>query len=306
MAASAFPHAVHAQVSLNYAIPASPLDVALTRLGALSGIPLLYNSSVTRGMRTAGVSGNLGSHEALGQLLAGTDLSYRFSGPDSVTIAATPEAIAIGGYGSTVLETITVQGEGQGRTEGYIATSDVASTKTDTPLIEVPQAVNVATRDQIEAQGAQTVSEATRYAPGLVSSFGDSYSRNDVQQARGFFVRYNLNGSRLPYGAYSSAFLRIEPYGLERIDVLKGPSSVMYGQNLPGGLINLSSKLPTQTPRREIAIQTGSHARLQGMFDFSGPVDPEGQILYRLTGLARDVGGRVDYGYDNAFLSPRP
>lgn len=304
-AVSIVPHAAYAQATVSYAIPAGPLDVALTRFGAASGVQLLYSSSVTRGLRSSGVSGNLGPQDALGRILAGTGLSYRFTGPNSATIAGTSESAAIGGDGSTVLDTITIQGEGEGQTEGYIASRDVASTKTDTPLIEVPQAINVVTRDQIEAQGAQTVTEATRYAPGVVSSFGDSDSRNDVQQARGFFVRYNLNGSRLPYGAYSSAFLRIEPYGLERIDVLKGPSSVMYGQNLPGGLINLSSKRPTATPQREIAIQGGSHDRLQGMFDFSGPIDPEGQFLYRFTGLARDAGGRVDFGYDKRlFLAP--
>lgn len=304
-AVSVFPHAVHAQATVSYEIPAGRLDAALSRFGAASGVQLLYNSSVTRGVRTTGVSGNLGPQEALARLLAGTGLNYRFTGPNSATITAAPGAAAVDGNGATVLGTIMIQGEGGGQTEGYIASRDVASTKTDTPLIEVPQAVNVVTRDQIEAQGGQTVTQATRYAPGVVSSFGDSDSRNDVQQARGFFMRYNLNGSRLPYGAYSSAFLRIEPYGLERIDVLKGPSSVMYGQNLPGGIVNLSSKRPTATPRREIALQGGNHERIQGMFDLSGPIDPEAQFLYRLTGLARDAGGRVDFGYDKRlFLAP--
>jgi iron complex outermembrane receptor protein len=299
------PISASAQTTVEYAIPAGPLDAALSRFGATSGVQLLYNSSVTRGLRSPGVSGGLGVREALGQILAGTGLSHRFTGPNSATITKVSEAAGISGDGSTVLDTITIDGPGEGSTQGYIASRDIAATKTDTPLVEVPQAVNVVTRDQIEAQGSQTVMQATRYTPGVVASFGDSDSRNDVLQARGFSVRYNLNGSRLPYGAYSSAFLRIDPYGLERIDVLKGPSSVMYGQNLPGGLINLASKMPTETPLREVSIQGGNHDRLQGMFDFSGPIDPEGEFLYRLTGLARDAGGRVDFGYDQrAFIAP--
>lgn len=296
-----------AQVTAAYSIPAGLLDTALSRFGAVSGVQLLYNSELTKGLRTSGISSSLSPQDALGQLLAGTGLTYRFTGLKSATITRMSEPAAIGSDGSTVLDTITIggQGSGSGQTEGYIATHDVAATKTDTPLVEVPQAINVVTRDQIEAQGAQTVTEATRYTPGVVAAFGDSDSRNDVQQSRGFFVRYNYNGSRLPYGAYSSAFLRIEPYGLERIDVLKGPSSVMYGQNLPGGLINLSSKRPTETPLREVAIQGGSHGRLQGMFDFSGPIDPEGTLLYRLTGLSRSADGRVDFGYDKRnFIAP--
>ncbi|EKF20532.1 TonB-dependent siderophore receptor [Nitratireductor pacificus] len=299
------PAAAPAQTVVRYAVPAGPLDTALSRFGAASGVQLLYNSSITRGLRSPGVSGSLDTREALGRILAGTGLSHRFTGPNSATITGTSTATGIDAGGSTLLDTIRIEGAGGGQTEGYIASQDIAATKTDTPLIEVPKAVNVVTRDQIEAQGSQTVMEATRYTPGVVGAFGDSDSRNDVQQARGFFVRYNLNGSRLPYGAYSSAFLRIDPYGLERIDVLKGPSSVMYGQSLPGGLINLASKMPTETPLREVAVQGGNHDHMQGMFDFSGPIDPEGRFLYRLTGLARDAGGRVDFGYDQrAFIAP--
>ncbi len=289
-------------------IPSQPLGRALRALATQTGIQIAYQTSIASGAVAPAVSGTMTTEDALGQLLSGSGLRYAFTNANTVAILASSSAAdtSISADGAIVLGTIEVEGSAGGsQTEGYVETRDVAATKTDTPLLEVPQAVNVVTRDQIEAQGAQTVMEATRYTPGVVASFGDSDSRNDVLQARGFSVRYNLNGSRLPYGAFSSAFLRIEPYGLERIDVLKGPSSVMYGQNLPGGLINLSSKLPTETPLREVAIQGGNHDRVQGMFDFSGPIDPEGQFLYRLTGLARDAGGRVDFGYDRRlFIAP--
>lgn len=292
----------------SFSIPSQPLGRALRALASQTGIQIAYQTSIASEAVAPAISGTMTAEEALGQLLAGSGLRYAFTNANTVAILPSSSSAegSVSADGATVLGTIDVEGSGGGtQTEGYIETRDVAATKTDTPLIEVPQTVNVVTRDQIEAQGAQNVTEATRYTPGVVAAFGDSDSRNDVLQSRGFFVRYNLNGSRLPYGAYSAAFLRIEPYGLERIDVLKGPSSVMYGQNLPGGLINLSSKRPTETPLREVAIQGGSHDRIQGMFDFSGPIDPEGQFLYRLTGLARDAGGRVDFGYDKRlFIAP--
>lgn len=289
-------------------IAAQPLDRALRALAGQTGLQVAYQTSVASGAMAPAVTGRMTSEQALARLLAGSGLSYSFTGANTVAILARGAAvgnISATADGSTSLETITVEGQGAGGTGGYVAASVATATKTDTPLIEVPQAVNVVTRGQIERQGAQNVTEATRYTPGVVATFGDSDSRNDVLQSRGFFVRYNLNGSRLPYGAYSAALARIEPYSLERIDVLKGPSSVMYGQSLPGGLINLTTKMPTETPLREVAIQGGSHGRLQGMFDFSGPVDDDGQFLYRLTGMGRDSGGRVDFGHDKRqFIAP--
>lgn len=294
---------------LTYNIPAQSLTGSLAAFARASGVKLAYPASLTQGKSAPAVAGRYTRADALGRILAKSGLSYRFTGRDTVSIfsAAGPQDAAVAN-GAVTLATITLEGantSASGPTEGYIATQDATATKTDTPLIEIPQTVNVVTRDQIEAQGSQSVTEATRYTPGVIETFGDSNNTNDVLQSRGFYMRYNLNGSRLPYGAYSAGLLQVEPYGLERIDVLKGPSSVLYGQNLPGGLVNLSSKRPLEEPLREVAIQGGTYGRLQGMFDFSGPVDPEGKFLYRLTGLARDADGRVDYGYDKRlFLAP--
>ncbi|MBK4217683.1 TonB-dependent siderophore receptor [Paracoccus caeni] len=289
----------------DFSIPAGPLGPALARFGQQAMLQVTYSPSVASGKNTAGVSGSMSPEEAISRLLAGSGLAYSF--PNAATVAISAATATVGPEGdSTLLQTITLRGTGLlGPTDGYIASGAYTATKTETPLIEVPQVVNVITRDQIEAQGSQSVTQATRYAPGVVPGFGDSDSRNDVLQSRGFFMRQNLNGSRLPYGAYSSAFLKIEPYGLERIDVLKGPSSVMYGQNLPGGLIDLTTKRPTPDPHREIAVETGNHGRLQGMFDFSGPLGGDERFQYRLTGLSRDADGRIDFGYERRdFIAP--
>ncbi|WP_182912790.1 TonB-dependent siderophore receptor [Paracoccus onubensis] len=289
-----------------FSIPAGPLSQALARFGQQAMLQVTYNPAIAGDKRTAGVSGKLTPVEAIARLLEGSGLAYSFPNAATVSIYEIPARSALPGAEATVLQPITLHGSGlSGPTQGYIASGAYTATKTDTPLIELPQVVNVITRDQIEAQGSQDVTEATRYTPGVVAGFGDSDSRNDVLQSRGFFMRYNLNGSRLPYGAYSSAFLRIEPYGLERIDVLKGPSSVMYGQNLPGGLIDLTTKRPTPEPQHEIAFETGNNGRLQGMFDFSGPIGGDERFQYRLTGLSRDADGRIDFGHDRRdFIAP--
>lgn len=76
----------HAQETVKYSIPAGPLDNALTRFGAASGVQVLYSSSITRGIRSPGVSGDLSSAAAAGRLLAGTGLTYQFTGPRSIVI----------------------------------------------------------------------------------------------------------------------------------------------------------------------------------------------------------------------------
>jgi iron complex outermembrane receptor protein len=209
------------------------------------------------------------------------------------------------------LDTIDVQGRGKsalGPVNGYVATRSASASKTDTPILEIPQTVNVVTADQIKAQGAQSVSEALRYTAGVVGEvYGAASKFDSYTMIRGFKGDLFLNGMRLPDGAATADWTTsvIEPYGLERIEVLKGPSSVLYGQSGPGGLVNMVSKRPTATPLREVQIQAGSFGRLQGAFDIGGPIDKDGQFLYRLTGLGRLSETQTDFiDDDRLFIAP--
>ncbi|MGL4316329.1 MAG: TonB-dependent siderophore receptor, partial [Pseudomonas sp.] len=112
---------------------------------------------------------------------------------------------------------------------------------------------------------------------------------------RGFKQANNglfMDGSRI----YSSAFYswQIDPYMLERIEVLKGAASVLYGQTPPGGLINLQSKRPTAEGKNEVGVQYGSFERKQINADVGGKLDEEGNLLYRVVALSRDTGTQVD------------
>ncbi|XSG82595.1 MAG: TonB-dependent siderophore receptor [Methyloligella sp. ZOD6] len=188
-----------------------------------------------------------------------------------------------------------------GPVDGIVATRSATGMKTDTPIVEIPQTVSVITADQIEVQGAQTISQALRYTPGLLTQPNGASSVYDESRIRGFTPLYYLDGMVLPLDQFF-ATPRMEPFGLERIEVLQGPASVLYGQNSPGGLVNMVSKKPTEDPFGEIELQTGSHDRRQGAFDIGGPVDKNEKVLYRLTMLARDAGTEVDYTKDNRFF----
>jgi len=197
------------------------------------------------------------------------------------------------------LDTIDVQGEnGWGSVKGLVAQNTVTGSKTDTPIIEIPQSISVVTADQIRQQGAQTVSEALRYTPGVDSEAFGYDARFNHFTIRGFQVdKYQyVDGMKFPAGNY--AIPRIETYGLERVEVLRGPTSGLYGQNVPGGMINLISKRPTEETIREVQVGTGYPALGQGAFDFSGPANVEKTVLYRFVGAGSFGDTQIDHTTD--------
>ena len=189
---------------------------------------------------------------------------------------------------------------------GYVAGQSATATKTDTPILETPQSISVVTKDQIQAQGAQNINDALRYTPGVsLESFGAN-AFFDAFKLRGFDAPRYLDGLRLPQDTTTFASPQIELYGLERLEVLKGPSSGIYGQSDPGGLINMVSKRPTATPQYEVVGSVGSFNRFQGAFDFSGPIDKNSEFLYRIVGLGRKSDTQTDFTQDNkVFIAPR-
>lgn len=294
--------------ALAFTIPAGPLDGALAAFATASGVQLIYDAQASRHLRSVGVSGRFGRDEGLRRLLAGTGLVPHFASPRTATLVrVVAEVVPSGQEGPTVLlDTVEVSGESAaGPVNGYVARRSATATKTGTSILEAPQAINVIGRKEIEDRQAQTLTQVLQYTPGVVGQYGNTDLRVDWLTVRGFVPGRYLDGLRLPFGARGYSQPRIEPYGLERVELLKGPSSGLYGQNSPGGLLNLVSKRPSAVPIREVQIQTGSFGRAQGAFDFSGPVDPDGKILYRLTGLGRTTGTQVDFlEEDRLFIAP--
>ncbi|HWK52923.1 MAG TPA: TonB-dependent siderophore receptor [Hyphomicrobiales bacterium] len=284
-----------------YDIAPGPLADVLTQFSTQAGIFLAGTSDLAQGRQSPGVRGSYSIPAALDALLAGTGLMAESNAQGQYRLRPVPA-------GATTLPPLRIGANTEfagGPVLGYQALRSATASKTDTPLVEVPQSISVVGRDQMEFQGAQSVQQAVRYSAGVAPAFGDSDSRTDVLQARGYYLRDYLDGSRVPFGAYSVTLPRVEPYGLERIEVLKGPASVLYGQNTPGGMLNMVTKRPTPEPVRELQLQTGNYDRLQGAADFAGALPGSGNLLYRLTGLVRDAKGRTDFAHDeHAYLAP--
>jgi iron complex outermembrane receptor protein len=184
---------------------------------------------------------------------------------------------------------------------GYVATRSGTGTKTDTPLRETPQSISVVTADRVTDQGATNVQESLRYVPGV---FADAYgadSRGDYPRIRGQDPNIYLDGTRV-VNTFNFNEWRPEPYTLERIEVLRGPSSVLYGDTSTAGLLNLISKRPQAESANEIGVQYGSFNRKQVQLDSTGKLTKDGEWLYRFVGVFRDSNTQTDYVKDDRIL----
>ena len=191
-----------------------------------------------------------------------------------------------------------------GHVDGMVATRSGTGTKTDTPLIETPAAISVVTQDQIQAQGAQSIAQAVRYTSGTRAEFAGADARTDAIYVRGFLADQYLDSLRLlNFGIF--AYSLVEPFNLERVEILHGPASILYGQSSPGGLVDMVSKRPTLEPYHEMFVSTGSYGRAQAGVDLSESIDKNKEFLYRFTASGFDVGSQVDHGdYQRISIAP--
>ncbi|RTM01102.1 TonB-dependent siderophore receptor [Ancylobacter aquaticus] len=297
-----------AAARLAYDIPAQDLNRGVLKFAQRAGVQVFYDTAKLEGRRSSAVSGTLTPQEALSRLLAGTGLTYRFTAPNQVTIVDPSATSAAGASADGTIQLGTIDVQGDGGTVGYVATRSDVGTKTDTPLIETPQSISVVTRDELDDRDVQTLTQAVAYTPGVRTGQSGFDPRYDSFSIRGFDTTYNgiyRDGLRWP-GANMSVF-KIEPYGVESVTVLRGPSSALYGLGSPGGLVDVTSKRPTEQAFGEVELQGGNYDWWQGQFDLGGPIDPDGQFLYRLTGLLRDAGSPNTLGggvNDMTFIAP--
>ncbi|MFC3052117.1 TonB-dependent siderophore receptor [Kordiimonas pumila] len=186
---------------------------------------------------------------------------------------------------------------------GYRISNSAA--KTDTPLIETPQSISIITAETLALRNVQTIEEALRYTPGVVVSQFGFDPRFDHTSIRGFSSTLlgNFKDGMRQIPGFGIGF-RTEAYGLSAIEVFKGPASVLYGQNAPGGMVNYTSKRANVADLREFQLDYGNYDRKIARADF-GDVSDDGNFGWRITGLWRDSDTQVPGSPDNRkFIAP--
>ena len=207
---------------------------------------------------------------------------------------------------ATVLDPITVE-QGAGETPisggvGYIAGQTATGVKAGVPLTEVPMSVSVVTQQELVDRSPTQVEEALNYLPGITSSVWGVDDRFDQFLIRGFDVGpTGVFRDSLPNKVLNFSGFTIEPFMIERIDVLRGPSSVLYGEIDAAGMINIISKRPKFERFTEAMASYGSHDTAQIGLD-TGDSNAAGTLAWRFTGLARDGANQIDGSEDDRNL----
>ncbi len=242
-------------------------------------------------------------------LLSGTTIGFLFFG----SLSAGAQSAA-----PSALPEINVEAQAQkvktspdqaatGPIDGYVPRVSATVTKTATPLIETPQSVSVVGQEEIRDLNLRTVDDALDYSSGVLGNMFGFDPRNNWFTIRGFPAQvdgYFLDGLQLPSPEFAT--FSLEPFDLERLEVLKGPASVLYGGSTTGGIVNAVSKRPFVDGRQHNYVETGidNYGNAYGAFDFSGPATHalNNQFYYRVVGLVRGGGTQVDYTNNNRYM----
>lgn len=283
--------------SRSYNLGAGPLAATLNQIASQANLTLAMDPALLAGKTSAPVQGTFEPTTALREALRGTGLQLVPGSGGSYTLIAIPQGVV-------ALEATTISGQGSyesawGPVDGYLAQRSAAGTKTDTALAEAPRSISVATRSQMQDRAVQNLDDAVRYMPGVTASSYGSDSRAEWLKVRGFEPTQFLDGLPLPKGSYTMP--KLETWDLERVALLRGPASSVYGQTPAGGLLDMVSRRPEDVASHEVQLQIGSYQRKQISFDSTGPMDDEGRFLYRVSGVVRDGNTTIEHTDDKRY-----
>ncbi|MBE9157004.1 TonB-dependent siderophore receptor [Nodosilinea sp. LEGE 06152] len=210
-------------------------------------------------------------------------------GPPAVTVSSRTAGLVLGiapglGLASGGDEAIRIGVTGEGD-EGYAPRNSSTATRTDTPLRDTPRTIQIIPEQVLEDQGITRVTDAVRNVSGVVQDGGFG-STTDQLNIRGFFTDgIFVDGFR----GNGSGFA--ETANVERIEVLRGPASVLFGNTEPGGIVNLVTKQPLDEPFYGLEFQAGSYGFIRPTVDLTGPLNTDRTTLYRFNGAYERANG---------------
>ncbi|HEY8262330.1 MAG TPA: TonB-dependent receptor [Methylosinus sp.] len=300
----------------SYDIPSGPMATALNTFAYVNGLHLAYEARVTESLRTGGLVGAFSTKEGLDRLLRGTGLGYRFSdnGRSVSIILAQNDGVRNDASGAEALPTIDIGAEGavarpqRARSEepataaeGYVVNEASTGTKSDIPLKQTPASIVVVPKQVIADQNLTRLQDALENVSGLKVNTTDA--QGHVFKIRGFTVigTYRNNVSDTGLGTSHVTDLG----NVERIEVLKGPASVLYGRSEPGGLINILTKQPLDMAKHTVGQEFGSFDHYRTQWDSTGPIEGLPGLSYRLSGAYQDSGSfRAFQGGRRVLVAP--
>lgn len=297
--------------STQFTIPAQSLDDALLSFGKQAKKRVVFDPALTKGLHSGAVSGASSAEQALRQLLAGTGLHARETDSGAVTIepaaAAPAPSPKTEGDKPISLAPLNVTAGSEDDPTAYNVTHAGTATRTDMPIMETPFSVQVVPQQVLQDQQAVRIEDAVRNVSGVnrVSGIGNGIDSFNI---RGFDNGNSVyrDGMLFPSIFGSDGFgLKRDLANVERVEVLKGPASILYGRAEPGGIINIITKQPLETPHYSAEQQFGSFDFYRTTLDATGPVEAGGNLFYRVNAGYENSGSFEDFVYNHrVFLSP--
>jgi len=282
-------------------IAPGPLQQALETFSQLTGLQILYDPALVQGRVTRGIKGTMDARIALSKLLSSTDIAFSFTGADAIALfkksEPSPARVAEQPVSPRV---VTVNGDRTSSGSYNIQTS-LAATKVDESSLIVPVASQSLTQAILRDRQVNRLQDAIEYVSG-------SEVAPNGQSALGFQIRglptyqYYLDGVRVSPDLHHDGFRDMS--NIERIEVIKGPASLLYGRTEPGGAINLVTKQPLTEPHTSWELQTGSFGRERAQLDAGGPVPDEANIFYRLNAAYEDESSFRGIRNRRIFVAP--
>jgi len=274
-----------------YDVPPGPLGEVLSTFAAQAGILLSADGELTAGKRSPGLRGRYTVEQALQRLLAGTGLTYRFTDANTVTLA---KAGAQDGEGPMQLGPITVEGGAVNplAQPGYRADFAVTATRIPLPVEETPRSISVISRDFLDDVNIEGGVEALDYAAGV--TFRGAFGSRDLFSIRGFDAS-TFDSTRLDGLKFTTRTQSLNDALLERVEVLKGPASVLFGVGDPGGIVNFLTKRPADESFVHVEAEAGSFERLSATVDANAPISADGRLKGRIVGAHEETESITDF-----------
>lgn len=291
-------------------ISSGDMSAALNKLSETAEVDLNYPASIVNDVKSKGLKGSYTLEKALQYILKDSGLNYRLTGEHSVTVEKVPAPQS--NNSATQMAPVTVTGKAvfdssDPYNEDYRLPNSSTATKTDTPIMETPFSVKVIPQQVMEDQQVIRVDQAVENVSGVIRSGANGLQR-DTFTIRGFDTGGAGNTYRngvIFSQSLSQLSTQREVANLDRIEVLKGPASLLYGRAEPGGVINYVTKQPLATPYYSLQQQFGSYDFYRTTADATGAINDDKSLLYRFNLAYENADSYRNYANnEQVFVAP--
>lgn len=299
-------NAEHTNPLQQWNIPGGPLEPALDRFARQAGISLSFDAQNVANRSTQGVQGNLETSAALSSLLQGTELQVEQQGPNAYLVIPQPKPAGPLELGATedyrlapVIINAKVKASADDDANSVVAKELWVGGKVATSILNTPASVSVVTNKEMQQRSVSTTEEALQYTPGVVSDYYGSDDRNDYFLIRGFQATTYRDGLTLS----SMRGVREDPYAYERIEILRGANSTLFGPADPGGSVNFVTKQPRFEKFGQGYVTYGSYDHAETGIDVGDALNDEQTLAGRFTAKMQNSDREYDHSQDdNRFV----